>query len=84
MDKLEILLVKFTEHMKVINFSDRTLPDYTRNVRRFLDYLRSLRDRKYRRDGPARTAGLSNENLSGNLPGQTNHPGHPEGPPHLR
>ena len=42
MDKLEILLVKFTEHMKVINFSDRTLPDYTRNVRRFLDYLRSL------------------------------------------
>lgn len=42
MDKLEILLIKFTEYMKVTNFSDRTLPDYSRNVRHFLDYLRSL------------------------------------------
>jgi integrase/recombinase XerD len=43
MDKLEILLVKFSEHMKVTNFSDRTMPDYIRNVQRYLDYLRGLR-----------------------------------------
>jgi len=42
MTKLDILLLKFTEHMKVTGFSDRTIPDYARNVKYFLDYLKEL------------------------------------------
>lgn len=43
MDKLDVLLLKFTEHMKVIGFSERTIPDYVYNVKRFLEYLKELK-----------------------------------------
>ena len=43
MDKLDFLLVKFVEHMKIIGFSERTIPDYTHNVKLFLDYLKELK-----------------------------------------
>lgn len=42
MDKLDWLLMKFTEYMKVTGFSNRTIPDYARNVRLFLEYLKEL------------------------------------------
>jgi integrase/recombinase XerD len=42
LDKLDFLLVKFTEHMKVTGSSDRTIPDYAHNVKLFLDYLKEL------------------------------------------
>jgi integrase/recombinase XerD len=43
LDKLDFLLLKFTEHMKVIGFSDRTIPDYVHNVKLFLEYLKELK-----------------------------------------
>lgn len=39
MSKLAGLLLKFTEHMKVSGFSERTIPDY---VQYYLDYLAEL------------------------------------------
>jgi integrase/recombinase XerD len=61
MTKLELLHLKFTEHMKVIGFSDRTIPDYAHNVKLFLDYLQELKienitevDRQCVRDYQAR------------------------------
>jgi integrase/recombinase XerD len=43
MDKLDFLLLKFTEHMKVIGFSERSIPDYIHNVKLFLHYLKELK-----------------------------------------
>ena len=61
MDKFDSLLLKFTEHMKVIGFSERTIPDYVHNVKLFLDYLKELKieqiteaDRRVLRDYQAR------------------------------
>jgi integrase/recombinase XerD len=43
LDKLDFLLVKFTEHLKVIGFSKRSIPDYVHNVKLFLEYLKELK-----------------------------------------
>jgi integrase/recombinase XerD len=43
LDKLDFLLVKFTEHLKVIGFSKRSIPDYAHNVKLFLEYLKELK-----------------------------------------
>lgn len=42
MDKLDFLLLKFGEHLKVIQFAERSIPTYIKNVEYFIDYLRSL------------------------------------------
>lgn len=42
LEKLDFLLLKFMEYMKVTGFSDRTIPDYVHNVKLFLEYLKTL------------------------------------------
>lgn len=42
MEKLDFLLLKFTEYLKTSGFSRRTIPDYARNVKLFLEYLKTL------------------------------------------
>lgn len=42
MTKLDSLLLKFTEHLKVKGFSERTVESYTQNVRLFLEFLDEL------------------------------------------
>ena len=42
MDKLDSLLLKFTEYLKVNNFSERTISAYSQNIRYFLNYLREI------------------------------------------
>jgi len=42
MDKYETLLLKFTEYLKTNGYAERSIPDYARNVRLFLDYLKGL------------------------------------------
>jgi integrase/recombinase XerD len=43
MDKLDFLVLKFTEHLKVSGYSERSIPDYIRNTKHFTDYLRGLK-----------------------------------------
>jgi integrase/recombinase XerD len=43
MDKLDFLVLKFTEHLKVCEYSDRSIPDYIRNTKFFIDFLRDLK-----------------------------------------
>jgi integrase/recombinase XerD len=43
MDKLDFLVLKFTEYLKVNGYSERSIPDYTRNVKLFINYLRELK-----------------------------------------
>jgi integrase/recombinase XerD len=40
MDKLDFLLLKFTEYMKTSDFSQRTIPTYAHNIRLFFTYLK--------------------------------------------
>ena len=42
MTKLESLLLKFTEYLKVTGFSERTVDSYTQSIRYFLDFLAGL------------------------------------------
>jgi integrase/recombinase XerD len=42
MDKLDFSLLKFTEYMKVNNFSERTVTSYSQNIRYFLNYLKEI------------------------------------------
>jgi len=42
MDKFDLLHQKFVEHMKTSGFSRRSVPDYARNVKRYLEYLKEL------------------------------------------
>lgn len=42
MTKLDFLLLKFTEYMRVNSFSERTIITYELNVRFFLNYLKAL------------------------------------------
>ena len=42
MEKLDYLLVKFEEHVKVIGFANRTVSSYVHNVKLYLDYLKSI------------------------------------------
>jgi integrase/recombinase XerD len=42
MDKLDFSLLKFTEYMKVNNFSERTVSSYSQNIRYFLKYLKEI------------------------------------------
>ena len=43
MTRLDSLLLKFTEYMKINHFSPRTIESYTRNIRYFLDFLAELK-----------------------------------------
>jgi integrase/recombinase XerD len=43
MMKLDSLLLKFTEYLKISGFSPRTIESYTQNVRYFLDFLTELK-----------------------------------------
>jgi integrase/recombinase XerD len=42
LDKLDFLLLKFVEYMKVNSFSERTVTGYSQNIRYFLNYLREI------------------------------------------
>lgn len=41
MDKYDFLLLKFAEYLAINNFSERTIANYTQNVRCFFEYLKS-------------------------------------------
>lgn len=43
MTKLDSLLLKFTEYLKINNFSPRTVESYTQNIRYFFDFLAELK-----------------------------------------
>lgn len=42
LEKLDLLLLKFVEHMKINGFAERTVITYELNVRFFLNYLKTL------------------------------------------
>lgn len=42
MEKLELLVLKFTEYLKVSGYSERSVSNYNLNVTYFLDYLKEI------------------------------------------
>ena len=42
MEKLDYLLVKFEEHLKITRYAERSIPSYVHNVKLYLDYLKSI------------------------------------------